>query len=266
MEAARHGFDAIEILGEPDDLDVHSVQSRLADTGLAVSALTAASRLATGRDLSHPDPAIRTRTLDHFKRCIDVATVLGAPVASVTLTAVGRYWHEAGSADERDWAIDGLAALAAHARGTGVRIAVEVLNRYTSSIANTPAEMASLIARADGDLGLSIDLFHLVTEVRDPVRELAAAPLVLNVQIAEADRTGPGELGSYAHRCLEALAGAGYHGAVALEAFPAGTRPYAAVEPAARPATMAFIDRYVSFVRDALAISATDPRLDRTTA
>ena len=56
---ARFGYDAIELVGEPDHYDFGQVRALTADYGLAVSSIC--SIYNAERDLGHPDAAMRAR-------------------------------------------------------------------------------------------------------------------------------------------------------------------------------------------------------------
>jgi sugar phosphate isomerase/epimerase len=259
--AARLGYDAIELLGEPDAHPAADLRRLLHDHGLKVSALTAAARLVTERDLSHPRESVRRRAVDHLRTCVDYAAEIGAPIVGVAVTAVGRYWLEDEPAKERQWAVEGLATLAEHAQGADVGLAIEVLNRYSSCLANTPAQAAELARAADPSVvGVGLDLFHLCTEVRDPVAELRDCPALLNVQVAEHNREAPYGADSYAHRALTELARLDYPGAVALEAFPYGTRPYESVDSHLRDTSLAFLADFPPYVRSIVAAADREER------
>ena len=68
----RNGYAGVEILGEPGWFEnPHNLSRQIADQGLEVTALTAASRLATGRDLANSDRTTRQRTVEHYLRTVE---------------------------------------------------------------------------------------------------------------------------------------------------------------------------------------------------
>ena len=88
---ARAGMDGVELLGEPQRYDQRELLPLLSRHGLRVTALTAAARLETGRDLSHPDAAVRERSIAHLEHCVRFAAGIGAPVVAVAPSAIGRH-------------------------------------------------------------------------------------------------------------------------------------------------------------------------------
>jgi D-psicose/D-tagatose/L-ribulose 3-epimerase len=225
------GLDAVELLGEPRAHDPHELREMLARHGLRVTGLTAAARLPTGRDLAHPDAAIRERTIVHLGECIALARMLGAPFVAVAPSAIGRYWLEAGRDAEWAFAVNGLAQLAEIADVNGVAIGLEVLNRYVTPTVTTVKVALRMIEDAGGGaLGLVFDLFHAALEERsipDAIR--AAGDRLLDVQVADNTREAPGR-GSLDFKAIaQALVEVGYVGPLALEAFPRGCGAFPAV-------------------------------------
>jgi sugar phosphate isomerase/epimerase len=219
--AAAHGISGVELLGEPE-LDLRDQARTATAHGLRLTALTAAGRLATGRDLGHPDASVRSRTRDHYRACIDVAADIGAPVVGVAPMAVGRAQPLAKPADERAWIADAILALEEEARPAGVRLALEVLNRYVACHANTVAGALELIERTDAAVvGVCVDLFHANIEERDPWDwTTALGPRLVNVHVADSNRLGVGHGHIDFGELMRALQQAQYQGPLAMEAVP----------------------------------------------
>lgn len=218
------GLDAVELLGEPDAYDPAQLERALQRNGLRVTGLTAAGRLPAGRDIAHPDATIRNRTIEHVLKCIDLAERLEAPFVAVAPSAVGRHWLETDREAEWRWAVDTLARLADVAATRKVSLGLEILNRYATPTVNTVRDALRMIDDAGGGpIGVVIDLFHAAIEERSvPEAIRAAGNRLVNVQVADNTREGPGHGTLEFDAIAQALVDVRYLGALALEAFPRG--------------------------------------------
>ena len=133
---ADMGFDAVELpLENAGDLTVPVVSDVLAETGLTPCVVGA---MAPGRDLV--DPSCVADTQDYLRACIDFAAGIGArSVCGPFYASTGRVWRM--DADQRQTAYDDLrthlAPVVDHAVAQGVRLGIEPLNRYETSLINT---------------------------------------------------------------------------------------------------------------------------------
>jgi sugar phosphate isomerase/epimerase len=247
---AQSGIEGVELLGDPALYDADTLLAELAGHGLTVTALTAAARLPTGRDLSHPDPAIRAATIDHLRRCVEFARRIGAPVVAVAPAAIGRYWLEEDRASEWNWAAEGLRTLAIDADRCGVQLGIEILNRYAAPIVTTVATAQELIESAGGGpIGLVMDTFHSAIEERsvtDAIRD--AGRSLVNLQVADNNREPPGHGRLDFAAMARALSDIRYEGAISLEAFPPGSNAFPDVTPDKIAATAAYVREFPSFI------------------
>jgi D-psicose/D-tagatose/L-ribulose 3-epimerase len=243
------GIGAVELLGEPDRYERGELERALERHGLAVTGLTAAARLPTGRDLAHPDPRIRQRTLEHLVRCVELASQLGARFVGVAPSAVGRHWSEDRPERERAWLVAGLVRLAEQAERHGVVIGLEVLNRYaTPTITTVEAALELLEEAGDRPIGVVVDLFHAAIEERsipDAIR--AAGPRLVDVQVADTTREGPGRGSLDFEAIARALVDADYRGPLALEAFPRGCGAFPTVGAEHVLESIAFVREMLPF-------------------
>jgi D-psicose/D-tagatose/L-ribulose 3-epimerase len=232
------GFSAVEIpLESAGDLDPDVLRSVLDDTGLVPCVVGA---MAPGRDLVAA-PAERVRkTQDYLRACVDLAGAVGAAaVCGPFYAATGRVWRM--SPDDREAVYrelrDHLEPVVEHATGAGVRIGVEPLNRYETSVVNTVAQGLQALGPLLGEhLGLALDTYHLNIEERssaDAVR-LAGAHLV-HVQVCGNDRGAPGGDQTDWPSLLAALDDVGYDGPLVIESFTADNAAIATAASIWRP-------------------------------
>ncbi|MEV5681400.1 MULTISPECIES: sugar phosphate isomerase/epimerase family protein [unclassified Streptomyces] len=254
------GFDCVEIpLENERDWSPASVGRLLDASGLAPAAVIAV--MPPDRDLVHTAPRTVQVTQDYLRRCIDAAHALRAPtVAGPVYTAVGRTWrldrHERRAAYEE--LRENLAPVVDHARAAGVRIAVEPLNRYETSLLNTVEQtLDALTGLPEDTIGLALDTYHQNIEERSlPAAVRRAAGRIVHVQVCANDRGTPGADCLDWPGFLTALVTAGYRGPLCIESFTAHNDAIAVAASVWRPlaATQDTIaTEGLAFLRDALA-------------
>ncbi|MFE5093828.1 sugar phosphate isomerase/epimerase family protein [Streptomyces sp. NPDC056638] len=233
------GFDCVEIpLENERDWAPASVGRLLDASGLAVAAVIAV--MPPGRNLVRTDPQTVRVTQDYLHRCIDAAQAVNAPtVAGPVYTAVGRTWRMGRA--ERTAAYEelreNLAPVVEHARAAGVRIAVEPLNRYETSLLNTVDQtLAALAGLPEDSIGIALDVYHQNIEERslpDAVRR--AAGRIVHVQVCANDRGTPGADSLDWPGFLTALTSSGYRGPLCIESFTAHNDAIAVAASVWRP-------------------------------
>lgn len=215
---ARLGFDLIEVpLLDPASVDTDMTRRLLDDYGLDVACSLGLSPEA---DVSSENPTVVRRGRDLLARAVDAAAALGArDLCGVLYSCLAKY--PAPISDiSRGHVVESLAWLAARAKGSGLRVHLEVVNRYETNVANTAADMLALIADTGADLGLHLDTYHMNIEengLREPV--LIAAGQLGYVHVGESHRgylgTGTVDFDAF----CPALREVGYSGPVVFESF-----------------------------------------------
>ncbi|MER8090189.1 sugar phosphate isomerase/epimerase family protein [Streptomyces sp. NPDC087532] len=251
------GFDCVEIpLENERDWAPDSVSKLLKASGLTPAAVIAV--MPPGRDLVRTDPRTVRITQDYLHRCVDAAQALNAPtVAGPVYAAVGRAWRM--DRGERVAAYEelrqNLAPVVDHAHAAGVRIAVEPLNRYETSLLNTVDQALEALAGLPEDtIGLALDVYHQNIEERSlPDAVHRAAGRILHVQVCANDRGTPGADSLDWTGFLAALTTSGYRGPLCIESFTAHNdaiavaasvwRPLAATQDAIATDGLAFLHR-----------------------
>ncbi len=223
---AHLGYDGMELMGDLQAYRPAAVRAVCRQTGLAVLSLT-----PENVDLAHPDAAIRTAALDYYRRLIDFAHEVGCPIVSCH-GAVGRVRAIASQEQEYGYLLGGVAALAPLAAQAGVRVAMEVLNRYESHLLNTAVQAVEFVqAVGHPSVGILLDAYHMNIEEADPAQavERAGEHLFL-FHVADSNRAALG-LG---HTDFPALAAAlkkiGYKGDIIVECTAQGPDPFTPVK------------------------------------
>ena len=140
--------------------------------------------MAPGRDLVATDAGTVAATQDYLHACVDLAAAVGAARGLRAVLRRDRAGLADGSDDERDAAYAScathLAPVVEHAAARGVRIGIEPLNRYETSLVNTVDQALTGLGPLLGpSLGLALDTYHLNIEERssaDAVRRGRRAP------------------------------------------------------------------------------------------
>jgi D-psicose/D-tagatose/L-ribulose 3-epimerase len=246
--AAGWGFDVLELpVEQVGDWNPARAARVLADHGLDA---TVCLVMPPGRELVAADRPTIAATQDYLRHVVDVAAEVGSPViGGPAYASVGRTWRM--SARERHDRIielrDNLAPVVEHARSAGVRVAVEPLNRYETSLLNTIGQTLEALDGLPVDgCGVAVDVYHQNIEekhVGDAIR--SAAGRIAHVQVCANDRGTPGDDHLDWPDILAALAVAGYTGPLCIESF---TGENASI------ATAASIWRPLAPTQDALAV------------
>jgi D-psicose/D-tagatose/L-ribulose 3-epimerase len=220
LEATREaGYDFIEVpLMDPDQVDAAMTRSALKRHGLSA---TCSLGLGFDTDVSSPDIATARRGEALLTRAVEVAAEMGSPyLGGVIYSAMGKYLSPS-PPGAREQVADVIARIAESARGLGVTLGLEPVNRYESNLVNTADQALDLIrASRAPNVVVHLDVYHMNIEEGDlekPV--LQCGDRLGYVHIGESHR---GYLGSGTIRFanfFRALARAGYEGPIAFESF-----------------------------------------------
>jgi D-psicose/D-tagatose/L-ribulose 3-epimerase len=237
---AGWGFDVIELPVENlGDWDPARAADLLAGLGLGA---TVCAVTPPGRELVATTPDVVATTQAYLRGCVDAAAAVGSHVvAGPVYASVGRTWRF--GADERAAYVrefgEALAPVVDYAGAHGVRIAVEPLNRYETSVVNTVEQGLELVDALPAEgVGLLVDAYHLNIEERDPaaaVRAAGAAGRLAHVQVCANDRGAPGADHMDWPALRAALADVGYGGPVCIESFTADNASIATAASIWRP-------------------------------
>ncbi|MCE6996296.1 sugar phosphate isomerase/epimerase [Saccharothrix sp. S26] len=219
---AGWGFDVLELpVEQVGDWDPARAARVLADHGLAAAVCLV---MPPGRELVAADAATVAATQDYLRRVVDVAAEVGsAAIAGPAYASVGRTWRmtDRERHDRLAELRDNLAPVVEHARAAGVRVAVEPLNRYETSLLNTIGQtLAALDGLPVDGCGVAVDVYHQNIEekhVGDAIR--SARDRIAHVQVCGNDRGTPGDDHLDWADVVAALAEARYTGPLCIESF-----------------------------------------------
>jgi D-psicose/D-tagatose/L-ribulose 3-epimerase len=234
FERARNcGFKAVEIaVSEPRDLDLAAIRKSLERSGLTASVLV---MLNSDADISSDDAWRRDNGFDLINRCIAAGVelsspVVGGPIYGNPMYFVGRAPRHLRE-DERSrrigLCVDNLRRLGDAAGKHNIKLGIEPLNRYETSLVNLVSHGKELLALAKHPaLGLIVDTFHACMEeasIGDAIR-LAGSDLC-HFQANENHRGLPGTGHIPWSEVGQALSDVHYGGLVILEPFRRREQP-----------------------------------------
>lgn len=238
---SRYGYDGIELMGEPGRYKVEEVYALCKKFGLKVLSIAGMYPWPTDeRDLSNPSETVRSRAVQYLKDCCDFAARLEAGVIIVVPSAVGKtlpvgeprseeQWLEA---YEKEWklAVEAVGEAALYAERKGVVLAIEPINRYETFLVNTCEQGLKMIKEIGSPaVKLHLDVFHMNIEEKDiPEAIRTASGMLVNLHVADSNRTAVGEGHVDFRAVIDALLDIGYEGMLTLEPLPPVPDPYMA--------------------------------------
>jgi sugar phosphate isomerase/epimerase len=220
---ASWGYDGVELaIRDPGLVDAGELERVLAAHGLAVPAIgTGQAWGEEGLSFTSGDQAVRSAAIERISSHVPLAERLGA----VVILGLIRGITPEGQSHERsmELLVEAIRACADAAAGTGVRFALEPMNRYETDLVHTALQGLDLVERVGSDrFGLLLDTFHMNIEepdIEDSIR--AAGDRIFHVHVADSNRWYPGAGHLDFRGILEVLAATGYRGFVSGEFMPA---------------------------------------------
>jgi D-psicose/D-tagatose/L-ribulose 3-epimerase len=253
------GFDVLELpIEQHGDWDPARAAEVLQEHGLGASVCVA---MGPGRELCAADAGTVASTQAYLRECIDTAATVGAgAIAGPIYASVGRTWRM--SPEERRACIaelrEGLRPLADHGAERGVKVALEPLVRYETSVINTVEQALEVVDGLPPEgCGLLVDTYHVNVEEKDfGAAFTLAGDRLAHVHASANDRGAPGadHLDWPAFR--DGVRAAGYTGPIVIESFTAENETIATAASVWRPLAAsqdAIAVDGLAFLRDLLA-------------
>ncbi len=219
QRARAAGFDLIEFpLMEPDTFDSETARRSAEEEGLHT---TASLGLPLEADISSDDPSIAAAGLRLLNVALDRTAEMGGSHMCGVLYGSMRKHMAPASATGRASSVDGIRSLAARASSLGVRLSLEVVNRYETNLINTGRQALEYLKEVDRpDVSVHLDTYHMNIEESDLFQPILDAGDRLGyLHIGESHRgylgTGSVDFGS-AFRALDRI---NYDGPIVFESF-----------------------------------------------
>ncbi|MBN1660650.1 MAG: sugar phosphate isomerase/epimerase [Anaerolineae bacterium] len=219
---ARWGYDGVELaIRDPALVDGDELLRVVAAHGLEVPAIgTGQAWGEEGLSYTDPDPAVRAAAIDRTLAHIPLAARTGAAIIIGLLRGIVKEGVD--HAQAMAWLVAALQTCCAAAAPHGVRLALEPICRYETTLINNVAQGLDLVARVGAtNMGLLLDTFHM--NIEEPVIEesiRAAGDRIFHFHVADSNRWHPGAGHLDFRSILDALYATGYQGYVSGEFMP----------------------------------------------
>lgn len=201
------GFDAVEMYGEPDSVDVGSLRDLFHSYNIAISGITGmwgyASKESSGRKLVTRNKSIFFQTQDYIKKCIALCEKLDGNLFNVclfsddSLVQVDKNHARLSESLKRELmstTIDPLREISLFAKDRGVDLLIEPLNRYSTPVCTTSADAMYVVKSiAQENVGLLLDTFHMNIEEDSIEYSIKNSKgLLKHIHLADNNRKMPG--------------------------------------------------------------------------
>ena len=219
---AGWGYDGVELaIRDPKLADTDELLRVVSEHGLRVPALgTGQAWGEEGLSFTDPDPAIRAAAIERTISHIPFAAQTGAAIIIGLLRGI----IKPGVSQEQamDWLVEALQQCCVAAQPHGVRLALEPICRYETTLINNLAQGLDLLDRVGAEnMGLMPDTFHM--NIEEPVIEeslRACGDRIFHFHVADSNRWYPGAGHLDFVSILDTLYGTGYQGYVSGEFMP----------------------------------------------
>ncbi len=215
----RAGFDLIEFpLMEPDTFDAEVAREAVADHGLVA---TASLGLPAQADISSEDPGVVKAGRQLLETALQKTAEMGGRHLCGVLYGSMRKHDQPMTERGRANSVAALREIADQAAILGVRVALEVVNRYETNLLNTARQALSFLDEVDREnTRVHLDTYHMNIEESDLFQPfLDTGDRLGYVHIGESHRGYLGTGSVDFDTAFRALARLGYTGPIVFESF-----------------------------------------------
>ena len=219
---ARWGYDGVELaIRDPHIVDAEAIAAIMDRYNLAIPAIgTGQAWGEEGLSFPDPDPAIRRAAIERVKSHIPLAARFNAVIIIGLLRGIVK--PGVSQRQAMAWVVEALQECSEAAAPHGVRLALEPINRYETTLINTVREGLSLIEQVGADnFGLLLDTFHMNIEEPDMEESIRlAGDRIFHFHVADSNRWYPGAGHIDFRSLLQTLFETGYEGFISGEFMP----------------------------------------------
>jgi sugar phosphate isomerase/epimerase len=219
---ANLGYDGVELaIRDPKLVDLDNLEHLTSTNKLSVPAIgTGQAWGEEGLSFTDPDPSVRLAAIERVRNHIPVAACFGAVIIIGLIRGIVKPGVDQGQAME--WMVEALRLCSSAAQPHGVRLALEPINRYETTLVNTVAQGIELSERVGvNNFGLLLDTFHMNMEepnIEGSIQQCGAR--IFHFHVADSNRWYPGAGHLDFQSILNTLFNNGYAGWVSGEFLP----------------------------------------------
>jgi sugar phosphate isomerase/epimerase len=221
-EIASLSYDGVELaIRDPKLIDLEILDKLIRKHHLSMPALgTGQAWGEEGLSFTDPDPWVRAAAIERIKSHIPVAAHFGAVIIIGLVRGIVK--PGVNHMQAMDWLVEALRECSSAARAHGIRLALEPINRYETTLINNATEGLDLIERVGADnFGLLLDTFHMNIEEPDIQASIRACDeRIFHFHVADSNRWYPSAGHLDFNLVLETLFNTGYKGWVSGEFLP----------------------------------------------
>lgn len=221
-QIAAIGYDGVELaIRDPKIVNLDELEHLVRGCGLSVPAIgTGQAWGEEGLSFTDPDPGIRLAAIERIKSHIPGAARFGAIIILGLIRGIVKPGVD--PVEAMDWLVEALCECSAAALPRGIRLALEPINRYETTLINTASQGLDLIGRVGADnFGLLLDTFHMNIEEPDieaSIRQCGSK--IFHFHVADSNRWYPSAGHLDFHSILKTLFATGYQGTISSEFLP----------------------------------------------
>jgi 5-keto-L-gluconate epimerase len=219
---AALGYDGVELaIRDPRLVNLDDIEQLVSEQGLSVPAIgTGQAWGEEGLSFTDPDPAVRRLAIERIKSHLPGAARFRAVVIIGLIRGIVN--PSVNSSQAMKWLVEALRECSSAALALGIRIALEPINRYETTLINNVAQGMELIDQVGANnFGLLLDTFHMNIEEADIVASIRrCGEHILHFHVADSNRWYPGAGHLDFKSILHSLCATGYPGWVSGEFMP----------------------------------------------
>ncbi len=216
------GYDGVELaIRDPQLVNYDELDGLIRSCKLSVPAIgTGQAWGEEGLSFTDPDPSVRQQAIQRIQAHFPGAARFGAIIIIGLIRGIVKPGVEPSQA--MDWLVEALKACSAAALPNGIRLALEPINRYETTLINSATQGLELVERVGADnFGLLLDTFHMnieEPEIQQSIRQ--SGTHIFHFHVADSNRWYPGAGHLDFKSILRTLAATGYPGWVSGEFLP----------------------------------------------
>jgi len=227
-------FDAVEMYGEPDSVDVSSILDLFHSYNIPIIGITGmwgyASKESSRRKLITRNKSIFLQTQDYIRKCISLCEKLDGKLFNVclfsddSLVQIDKNHARLSESLKRELMstiVNPLREISIFAKDRGIDLLIEPLNRYSTPVCTTSTDAIYLVKSiAQENVGLLLDTFHMNIEEDSIEYSIKKSKgLLKHIHLADNNRKMPGFAHISFREIINALRELEFDGFMSFEPF-----------------------------------------------